>query len=77
VVEVPYLAQKSNNRFPDDVKAKEGSFQVEKLPYAYDARSYSIAVNFRDALFKTLTYTNNLNDELNMKTNRLKIFYLN
>jgi Fe-Mn family superoxide dismutase len=73
----PTWLKKVTIGFPDDVKAKEGSFQVEKLPYAYDARSYSIAVNFRDALFKTLTYTNNLNDELNMKTNRLKIFYLN
>ena len=39
VVEVPLptAEEKVIMGMPDDVKADEGSFQLEKLPYAYDA----------------------------------------
>ena len=39
VVEVPLptAEEKVAMGLPEDVKANEGSFQLEKLPYAYDA----------------------------------------
>jgi superoxide dismutase, Fe-Mn family len=48
---------------PDDVKANEGSFQLEKLPYAYDALAPSISASTMENHYSKhyLTYTNNLN----------------
>lgn len=45
VVEVPLptAQEKVSIGYPEDVKAKEGSFQVEKLPYAYDALSPTVS----------------------------------
>ena len=45
VVEVPLPAaeQKITIGNPEDVKADDGSFQVEALPYKYDALSPSIS----------------------------------
>jgi Fe-Mn family superoxide dismutase len=46
---------------PDDVKADEGSFQLEKLPYAYNALAQIYLHNFRNALLKHYLTYNNLN----------------
>lgn len=48
---------------PDDVKANEGSFQLEKLPYTYDALAPNISVFTMENHYSKhyLTYTNNLN----------------
>ena len=46
VVEVPLptAEEKVIMGMPDDVKADEGSFQLEKLPYSYDALAPNISV---------------------------------
>jgi Fe-Mn family superoxide dismutase len=46
---------------PDDVKADEGSFQLEKLPYAYNALAPNISATTLEMPKHYLTYTNNLN----------------
>jgi Fe-Mn family superoxide dismutase len=48
---------------PNDVKADEGSFQLEKLPYAYDALAPNISATTLEIHYSKhyLTYTNNLN----------------
>lgn len=48
---------------PDDVKADEGSFQLEKLPYAYNALAPNISATTLEVHYSRhyLTYTNNLN----------------
>ena len=48
---------------PDDVRANEGSFQMEKLPYTYDALAPSISSTTLEMHYSKhyLTYTNNLN----------------
>ncbi len=48
---------------PDDVKADEGSFQLEKLPYAYSALAPNISATTLEMHYSKhyLTYTNNLN----------------
>lgn len=66
VVEVPLPTtneQKTVMGSPDDVKADEGSFQLEKLPYAYDALSPSLSSTTLEVHYSRhyLTYTNNLN----------------
>ena len=65
VVEVPLpIAQeKVSLGIPEDVKADEGSFQLEKLPYAYDALVPDIAALTMEMHYSKhyLTYTNNLN----------------
>ncbi|MDZ4330754.1 MAG: superoxide dismutase, partial [Flavobacterium sp.] len=46
VVEVPLPTTEQTVAImgsPDDVKADEGSFQLEKLPYAYNALAPSIS----------------------------------
>jgi Fe-Mn family superoxide dismutase len=66
VVEVPLptdIQEKIAIGSPDDVKADEGSFQMDKLPYAYDALSPSISATTLEMHYSKhyLTYTNNLN----------------
>jgi Fe-Mn family superoxide dismutase len=65
VVEVPLPAaqEKVIMGMPDDVKAEEGSFQLEKLPYTYDALVPNIAALTMEIHYSKhyLTYTNNLN----------------
>jgi Fe-Mn family superoxide dismutase len=65
VVEVPLptAQEKVTMGMPDDVKADEGSFQLEKLPYNYDALAPNIAALTLEMHYSKhyLTYTNNLN----------------
>ena len=65
VVEVPLptAQEKVTMGMPDDVKADEGSFQLEKLPYNYDALVPNIAALTMEMHYSKhyLTYTNNLN----------------
>jgi Fe-Mn family superoxide dismutase len=65
VVEVPLptAQEKVSIGFPEDVKADQGSFQVEKLPYAYDALAPTISPLTLEMHYSKhyLTYTNNLN----------------
>jgi Fe-Mn family superoxide dismutase len=65
VVEVPLPAaeEKITMGAPDDVKADEGAFQMEKLPYSYEALTpYVLALTMEMHYSKHyLTYTNNLN----------------
>lgn len=48
---------------PDDVKADEGSFQLDRLPYAYNALAPNISAAALEMHYSKhyLTYTNNLN----------------
>ncbi|MGZ9675515.1 superoxide dismutase [Flavobacterium sp. GNP001] len=69
VVEVPLpeeTEQKTVVGNPDDVVADPGSFQVEKLPYGYDALTPSISIKTLETHYSKhyLTYTNNLNKAL-------------
>jgi Fe-Mn family superoxide dismutase len=65
VVEVPLptAQEKVSMGMPEDVKADEGSFQLEKLPYNYDALAPNIAALTMEMHYSKhyLTYTNNLN----------------
>ena len=65
VVEVPLPAAKEQviMGIPDDVKADEGSFQLEKLPYTYDALAPNVSAFTMENHYSKhyLTYTNNLN----------------
>ncbi len=65
VVEVPLptAQEKVTMGMPDDVKADEGSFQLEKLPYNYDDLAPNIAALTLEMHYSKhyLTYTNNLN----------------
>lgn len=65
VVEVPLPTAQEKVAIgnPDDVKANEGSFQLEKLPYSYDALAPSISALTMENHYSKhyLTYTNNLN----------------
>ncbi len=68
VVEVPLptAQDKVTIGYPDDVKANEGAFQVEKLPYAYDALAPTVSPLTLETHYSKhyLTYTNNLNKAL-------------
>lgn len=68
VVEVPLptAQEKTIMGMPDDVKADEGSFQLDKLPYKYDALSPSISALTMENHYSKhyLTYTNNLNKSI-------------
>lgn len=68
VVEVPLptIEEKVIMGMPDDVKANEGSFQLEKLPYSYDALSPNISVFTMENHYSKhyLTYTTNLNNAI-------------
>jgi Fe-Mn family superoxide dismutase len=65
VVEVPLPAteEKITMGAPDDVKADEGSFQMEKLPYSYNALTPYVSALTMEMHYSKhyLTYTNNLN----------------
>ncbi|MFV5695525.1 superoxide dismutase [Flavobacterium sp. LB3P122] len=65
VVEVPLptAQEKVSVGIPDDIKANEGSFQLEKLPYSYDALAPNISAITLEMHYSKhyLTYTNNLN----------------
>lgn len=65
VVEVPLptAQEKVTIGNPDDVKADDGAFQMEKLPYAYDALAPHISTLTLEMHYSKhyLTYTNNLN----------------
>lgn len=68
VVEVPLptAEEKITIGIPDDVKADEGSFQLEKLPYGYDALAPSVSPLTMETHYSKhyLTYANNLNRAL-------------
>ncbi|RTY82220.1 superoxide dismutase [Flavobacterium sp. ZB4P23] len=65
VVEVPLptTEEKVLTGIPEDVKANEGSFQLEKLPYGYNALAPNISATTLEIHYSKhyLTYTNNLN----------------
>ena len=65
VVEVPLPAaeEKITMGVPDDVKADEGAFQMEKLPYSYEALTPYVSALTMEMHYSKhyLTYTNNLN----------------
>lgn len=65
VVEVPLPSadEKTTIGNPDDVKVDEGSFQLEKLPYSYDAMAPAISAVTMETHYSKhyFTYTNNLN----------------
>lgn len=68
VVEVPLptAQEKISIGHPEDIKADEGAFQVEKLPYSYDALAPNISALTMENHYSKhyLTYTNNLNKAL-------------
>ncbi len=68
VVEVPLPSaeEKITMGIPDDVKANDGSFQLEKLPFDYDALSPNLsAITLENHYSKHyLTYTNKLNEAI-------------
>ncbi|MFQ3173220.1 MAG: Fe-Mn family superoxide dismutase [Flavobacterium sp.] len=68
VVEVPLptAQEKVSIGFPDDVKANKGSFQLEKLPYPYDALAPTVSPLTLQMHYSKhyLTYTNNLNNAI-------------
>ncbi|CAM3073196.1 superoxide dismutase [Flavobacterium frigoris] len=68
VVEVPLptAQEKVTIGFPEDVKANSGSFQLEKLPYGYDALAPTISPLTLEMHYSKhyLTYTNNLNNAI-------------
>lgn len=68
VVEVPLptAQEKVSIGYPDDVKANKGSFQLEKLPYAYDALAPTVSPLTLQMHYSKhyLTYTNNLNNAI-------------
>lgn len=65
VVEVPLptAQEKVTMGMPDDIKADDGAFQLEKLTYSYDALAPNISAFTMDNHYSKhyLTYTNNLN----------------
>jgi len=65
VVEVPLptAEEKITMGVPDDVKANEGAFQMEKLPYTYEALTPNLSPLTLEMHYSKhyLTYTNNLN----------------
>lgn len=68
VVEVPLptAQEKVSIGFPDDVKASQGSFQLERLPYPYDALAPTVSPLTLQMHYSKhyLTYTNNLNNAI-------------
>ncbi|MFE3870392.1 superoxide dismutase [Flavobacterium sp. ZS1P70] len=65
-VPLPTVQEKLAMGLPEDVKANEGSFQLEKLPYSYDALAPNISAATIEMHYSKhyLTYTNNLNRAL-------------
>ena len=68
VVEVPLpsAVEKFTIGSPDDIKADEGSFELVKLPYSYDAVSPEIEARTMELHYSKhyLAYTNSLNKAL-------------
>ena len=68
VVEVPLpsAVEKFTIGSPDDIKADEGSFELVKLPYSYDAISPEIEARTMEIHYSKhyLAYTNSLNKVL-------------
>lgn len=68
VVEVPLptVQEKLEIGNPDDVKAEDGAFLIEKLPYSYNALAPAISALTMEMHYAKhyLTYTNNLNKAL-------------
>jgi Fe-Mn family superoxide dismutase len=68
VVEVPLptAQEKVSIGYPDDVRANKGSFQLEKLPYPYDALAPTVSPLTLQMHYSKhyLTYTNNLNNAI-------------
>lgn len=68
VVEVPLptAQEKIDIGNPDDVKAIDGAFLMEKLPYSYNALAPNISALTMEMHYSKhyLTYTNNLNEAL-------------
>jgi len=68
VVEVPLPTkeEKITIGVPEDVKAEPGSFELIKLPFAYDALAPAIRSLTMETHYSKhyLTYTNNLNKEI-------------
>ena len=63
-VPLPEVEQKTTAiGSPDDVKANEGTFQMDKLPYAYNALEPDISTSTLENHYSKhyLTYTNNFN----------------
>ena len=62
-VPLPTAQEKISVGIPDDVKAEDGAFQLEKLPYRYDALAPHISALTLEMHYSKhyLTYTNNLN----------------
>jgi Fe-Mn family superoxide dismutase len=64
VVEVPLpsVQEKVTIGNPNDLKANEGSFQLEKIPFGYDALAPDLSALTVESHYKNyLYYTNNLN----------------
>jgi len=64
VVEVPLptVQEKVKIGNPDDLKAEEGPFKMEKLPFGYDALSPSLSALTMESHYRNyLYYTNSLN----------------
>ena len=64
VVEVPLPAEQEKVKIgnPDDLKANEGAFQLEKLSFGYDALSPELSALTLESHYKNyLYYTNGLN----------------
>nr|WP_315159046.1 superoxide dismutase [uncultured Flavobacterium sp.] len=67
VVEVPLptVQEKIKIGNPNDLKANEGSFQLEKLPFGYDALAPELSALTLESHYKNyLYYTNGLNKAL-------------
>lgn len=62
-VPLPTAQEKISVGIPDDVKAEDGAFQLEKLPYGYEALAPHISALTLEMHYSKhyLTYTNNLN----------------
>lgn len=65
-VPLPTVEEKVAMGLPEDVKANDGAFQLEKLPYAYNALAPNISAQTMEMHYSKhyLTYTNNLNRAL-------------
>ncbi len=65
-VPLPEVQEKAVMGIPDDVTANDGSFQLEKLTYSYDALAPNISGSTMESHYSKhyLTYTNNLNKAL-------------
>jgi superoxide dismutase, Fe-Mn family len=65
-VPLPSVQEKITIGSPDDVKAGDGAFLLDKLPYKYDALEPTMSALTLETHYSKhyLTYTNNLNKEV-------------